>query len=210
MLNGLGLYSRKMHFLLLEQAIFAGLYHSEKILFFKLHTVMSNIKNIRNNTVNTIARMHVQCPPSGSLNFFNQSHDIFLFISELNKICRRFKIGNLNRDDISMYPVNQQDKLKTAITCVGNAEKTLEDFEEFLKNDKYKEWNDQQEVRRQEEIKNMIGEIPDGIPHKRPNNGEDDDEEETEYVEEDPEAANAVLEHDANEPSAAVEAAQTA
>ena len=131
------------------------------------------------------------------------------YFSELNKICRRFKIGNLNRDDISMYPVNQQDKLKTAITCVGNAEKTLEDFEEFLKNDKYKEWNDQQEVRRQEEIKNMIGEIPDGIPHKRPNNGEDDDEEETEYVEEDPEAANAVLEHDANEPSAAVEA-QTA
>ena len=136
------------------------------------------------------------------------------FLPELNKICRRFKIGNLNRDDISMYPVIQQDKLKTAITCVGNAEKTLEDFEEFLKNDKYKEWNDQQEVRRQEEIKNMIGEIPDGIPHKRPNNGEDDDdEEETEYVEEDPEAANAVLEHDANatnEPSVSAVEPQSA
>ena len=56
-----------------------------------------------------------------------------------------------------MYPENQQDKLRTAITCVGNAEKTLEDYQCFLKTEKYKQWNEDQETKRQEAIKNMIG-----------------------------------------------------
>lgn len=70
------------------------------------------------------------------------------------------------------------------MTCVNNAEKTLSNFKEFLKTDKYKEWNDAQEKQRSEEVKQMIGETPDGVPYKRPNEGEAGGEEEEQEQEE--------------------------
>ncbi len=86
---------------------------------------------------------------------------------ELNKICKRFKIAKLNRDDLSEYPEDQQQRLKTAVNCVAAAEKTLADFKDFLREDKYKEWNEAQKKAREEKIKSMIGETPSGVPHKR-------------------------------------------
>ena len=74
---------------------------------------------------------------------------------ELEKICKRFKINNLNRDDLSQYTnylskyKNGKEQLKTTITCVSNAEKTLEKFKDFLTTDKYKEWNREQGTTRQ-------------------------------------------------------------
>jgi len=51
---------------------------------------------------------------------------------ELNKICNRFKIGALKRDDLSSYPKEQQEKLQTAVNCVKAAEKTLTEFKVSL------------------------------------------------------------------------------
>lgn len=96
-------------------------------------------------------------------------NNVSMMMIELNKICKNFNIANLNRDDLSEYPEIQRDKLKTAITCVSNAEKTLSNFKEFLKNDKYKEWNAEQEKARESAVKSMIGEtITAGVPHKKP------------------------------------------
>ncbi len=92
---------------------------------------------------------------------------------ELNKICKRFKIIALNRDDLSMYPEDQRGRLKVAIGCVAAAEKTLKEFIEFLKTDKYKAWNEDQQAVRDEKVKQMIGETPTGMPHKRKAAGED-------------------------------------
>ena len=50
--------------------------------------------------------------------------------------------------------------MKTALTCVGNAEKTVENYKDFLKTEKYKEWNDQQEDKYKDQVKSMIGENP--------------------------------------------------
>jgi len=72
-------------------------------------------------------------------------NNVRVMTAELNKICKRFKIKNLNKDDLSQYPEKAQEKLKIASTCLGNAEETLNDFKDFLKTDKYKEWNEQQE-----------------------------------------------------------------
>ena len=63
----------------------------------------------------------------------------------------------MNKDDLSQYPEGQQEKLKTALTCVGNAETTLDNYKDFLKTEKYKEWNDQQTEKRDEHVKSMIG-----------------------------------------------------
>ena len=41
-----------------------------------------------------------------------------------------------------------------------NAETTLNDYKDFLKTDKYKEWNDQQEDKYKDSIKEMIGKNP--------------------------------------------------
>ncbi len=86
---------------------------------------------------------------------------------ELNKICKRFKIIALNKEDLSVYPEEQQSRLKVAINCVAAAEKTLSDFQTFLKEDKYKEWNEEQRKAHEEKVKQMIGETPTGVPHKR-------------------------------------------
>lgn len=88
---------------------------------------------------------------------------------ELNKICKRFRIISLNKEDLSVYPEEQRGKLKVAVNCVAAAEKTLNDFRDFLKNDKYKDWNEEQKRRHEEKVKSMIGETPTGVPHKRPN-----------------------------------------
>ena len=85
-------------------------------------------------------------------------NNVNMMTTELTKICRRFNIHNLNREDLSPHPQHQQDKLKTAITCVSNAEKTLNNFKEFLKTEKYKEWNEAQEEKRKEEVKQVINE----------------------------------------------------
>jgi hypothetical protein len=49
--------------------------------------------------------------------------------------------------------------LKTALTCVGNAEKTVENYKDFLKTEKYKEWNEQQNKKQEDHVKEMIGEF---------------------------------------------------
>ena len=46
------------------------------------------------------------------------------------------------------YGDKARDKLKVALTCVKNAERTLTDFLDFLKTDKYKEWNEEQKAKR--------------------------------------------------------------
>ena len=55
--------------------------------------------------------------------------------------------------------LGQQEKLKTALTCVGNAEKTVENYKDFLKTEKYKEWNEQQNKKQEDHVKEMIGEF---------------------------------------------------
>ena len=78
---------------------------------------------------------------------------------ELNKICHRYKIkpSELDRENLEQYPADAQPKLSLAITCVSNAERTLGDFLDFLKSEKYKEWNDDQIAKREALLKSMIG-----------------------------------------------------
>jgi len=86
---------------------------------------------------------------------------------EVNKICHRFKIppAQLDKDNLEQYPDNARDKLKIALTCVKNAERTLTDFLDFLKNEKYKCWNEEQHAKREELLRSMIGDVPKGKPH---------------------------------------------
>merc|ERR1719189_1620208 len=86
---------------------------------------------------------------------------------EVNKICHRFKIppATLDIDNLDKYPENAREKLKVALTCVKNAERTLTDFLDFLKTDKYSSWNKEQKAKREELLKSMIGEAPKGRPH---------------------------------------------
>lgn len=86
---------------------------------------------------------------------------------ELNKICHRFKIkpSELDRENLDKYADDAKEKLGLALTCVQNAERTLSNFLDFLKNEKYKEWNDDQINKRQSLLKSMIGEVPQGKPH---------------------------------------------
>ena len=56
---------------------------------------------------------------------------------ELTKICKTFKINDFKKDKISTYPEEAQARLTLA-------EQTLNEFKEFLKTEKYKEWNDEQ------------------------------------------------------------------
>jgi len=86
---------------------------------------------------------------------------------ELNKICHRFKIkpSELDKDNIEKYPKDAQEKLSLALTCCSNAERTLSSFLDFLKNEKYKEWNDDQISKREALLKSMIGEMPQGKTH---------------------------------------------
>ena len=84
--------------------------------------------------------------------------NVHMMTIELEKICKRFKINNLNRDDLSQYTnylskyKNGKEQLKTAITCVSNAEKTLEKFKDFLTTDKYKEWNREQDGKETKQV----------------------------------------------------------
>lgn len=86
---------------------------------------------------------------------------------EVNKICHRYKIppATLDKDNLDKYPENAREKLKVALTCVKNAERTLTDFLDFLKTDKYSIWNKEQQEKREELLKSMIGEQPKGKPH---------------------------------------------
>ena len=89
---------------------------------------------------------------------------------ELEKICRKYQINRnqLTPEDVTKHPAEVQARLKTALGCVKAAEKTLEDFKEYLKDDKYKSWNSEQKQRSEEALKTMIGEMPQGMPHKKP------------------------------------------
>ena len=89
---------------------------------------------------------------------------------ELEKICRKYQINKnqLTPDDVTKHPEEIQGRLKTALGCVKAAEKTLEDFKEYLKEDKYKSWNTEQKQRAEQAMKTMIGEMPQGKPHKKP------------------------------------------
>merc|ERR1719186_17855 len=86
---------------------------------------------------------------------------------EVNKICHRFKISpaTLDKDSLDKYPENAREKLTVALTCVKNAERTLTDFLDFLKNEKYSDWNKEQQDKREDLLKSMIGEQPKGKPH---------------------------------------------
>ena len=86
---------------------------------------------------------------------------------EVNKICHRFKIppATLDMDNLDKYPETARAKLKVALTCVKNAERTLTDFLDFLKTEKYSSWNKEQQDKREELLKSMIGEQPQGKPH---------------------------------------------
>ena len=53
------------------------------------------------------------------------------------------------------------------MNCVAAAEKTLKEYKEFLKEEKYGEWNKEEDKRHEERIKAMIGETPTGIPHAK-------------------------------------------
>ena len=91
----------------------------------------------------------------------------FVCFHQVNKICHRFKISpaTLDRSNLEQYGDKARDKLKVALTCVKNAERTLTDFLDFLKTDKYKEWNEEQKAKREELLKTMIGDAPKGRPH---------------------------------------------
>jgi len=118
-------------------------------------------------------------------------NNVSMMTAELSKICKRFSIKNqenLNKDDLGQYPEAAQEKLKIALTCVENAETTLNDYKDFLKTDKYKEWNEQQEDKYKDSIKEMIGETPQGVPHKRPATAANLDDDEEGDEEEDEEA----------------------
>merc|ERR1719412_3109073 len=86
---------------------------------------------------------------------------------EINKICHKFKIvpSQLDKENLDQYPEQARAKLKTAVNCVQNAEKTLTDFLDFLKTEKYKAWNDDQIEKREALLKSMIGDTPKGTPH---------------------------------------------
>ena len=73
----------------------------------------------------------------------------------------RFKIkpSELDKDNLDKYPKEAQEKLSLALTCVSNAERTLSNFLDFLKNEKYKEWNDDQIEKRESLLKSMIGQF---------------------------------------------------
>jgi hypothetical protein len=95
------------------------------------------------------------------------TNNVNMMQMEVNKICHRFKIppATLDRSNLDKYPDKARDKLKVALTCVKNAERTLTDFLDFLKTDKYKDWNEEQQAKRDELLKTMIGDEPKGKPH---------------------------------------------
>lgn len=95
---------------------------------------------------------------------------------EVKKICRRHNFNSsLEKDKlVEACPAEAKPRLQTAIQCVTAAEKTLNEFKEFLKEDKYKEWNEEQAKKIDQSLKSMIGEMPTGTPHKKPSSSEDD------------------------------------
>merc|ERR1719412_1779280 len=94
--------------------------------------------------------------------------NIQMMAYELHRLCQRFRITKkLDKDtDLTEFPENQRDFLKTAIGCVTNAQKTFDDFRDFLVEEKYAEWAEEQKRLRNATVKAMIGEMPKGTPHK--------------------------------------------
>jgi len=95
------------------------------------------------------------------------TNNVSMMQMEVTKICNRFKIplASLDKDNLDKYPDAAKEKLKLALNCVKNAEQTLTDFLDFLKNEKYKEWNDEQKAKREDLLRSMIGTTPQGKPH---------------------------------------------
>lgn len=96
------------------------------------------------------------------------SNNVSMMTVELNKICRLHKIQTLDRNDLTKYTEEAQPRLRTALQCVMAAEKTLAEFKAYLKDEKYKVWNEEQKKKYEEALKNFIGETPKGTPHKKP------------------------------------------
>ena len=92
------------------------------------------------------------------------TNNVSMMQMEVTKICNRFKIplASLDKDNLDKYPDAAREKLGLALNCVRNAEVTLTDFLDFLKNEKYKEWNDEQKAKREALLRSMIGETPTG------------------------------------------------
>ena len=65
--------------------------------------------------------------------------------TELYNMCLRHQIiyRDLNKDNLSQYPLPEgaQQRFKIALTCLSNANETLDDFIDFLKTEKYPKWN---------------------------------------------------------------------
>merc|ERR1719422_709397 len=95
------------------------------------------------------------------------TNNVSMMQMEVTKLCNRFKIplASLDKDNLDKYPDAAREKLGLALNCVRNAEVTLTDFLDFLKNDKYKEWNDEQKAKREDLLRSMIGTTPQGKPH---------------------------------------------
>jgi hypothetical protein len=74
------------------------------------------------------------------------ANNLNMMTFELTKICKTYKIVDFKKEKMSTYPEEAQGRLQTAVTCVEKAEQTLSEFKEFLKTDKYKEWNEEQVI----------------------------------------------------------------
>eukprot|EP00096_Caligus_rogercresseyi_P014637 TRINITY_DN7145_c0_g1_i2.p1 TRINITY_DN7145_c0_g1~~TRINITY_DN7145_c0_g1_i2.p1 ORF type:complete len:311 (-),score=96.31 TRINITY_DN7145_c0_g1_i2:165-1097(-) len=97
--------------------------------------------------------------------------------AELSKICSTLKVSSppTKEEDLSEIPDDQREKVTTAYNCVSNALKTLDEFKDFLQNEKYKDWNAEQKAVYDEKVKSMIGETPSGIPYKKKKKASNED-----------------------------------
>lgn len=149
------------------------------------HKVTSTIRELPEPEVIPFGSSNKEYPDldadRNKLNMLKQNKGMMDF--EVGKICRKFRIFNLDKDNLDQYPDEARTKLTTAIQCANAAEKTLNDFKEFLADEKYKKFNDEQKARQEEQLKLMIGETPEGVPHKKPEDREDEAEEEEEAAE---------------------------
>ena len=64
------------------------------------------------------------------------------------KLCHKHKVTEQNIDSC---PEGVREKLQLALKYERNAEESLADFLDFLKNDKYKKWNDEKKAKMEEQ-----------------------------------------------------------
>ena len=62
------------------------------------------------------------------------------------KLCHKYKVTGQN---FNSCPEGVKEKLQLALKYEGEAEESLADFLDFLKNDKYKKWNDEKKAKKE-------------------------------------------------------------